>query len=432
MFFRRTKLFLAVASATLLAGPASVYATNGYFAHGYGTASKAMGGAGVAMSQENGAMAAATNPSGMAFVGDRYDLGMEYFAPHRCYSISGSGFSGMNNDQCSDREWFLIPSMAGNLKVGSDGALGITVYGNGGMNTRYHQAVFGFFGGSAPTGVDLMQVFMPITYAQKVTSGSSLGISAVPVMQRFKAEGLQPFAAISEDPNHVSEQGYQNSYGMGVKIGGQANVGGGVSIGAAYQPMINMGKFTHYAGLFAGGGGFDIPSNYTLGVAWKVLSNWTILFDYERINYEDVKSVSNPSFVPPPFGPSGAKLGNPNGPGFGWQNINVYKLGTQVTTGSWTWRGGWNHGDNPIQAPQNAGDVGVMFNILAPGVITDHLTLGFGKTLSANSILNVSAMYAPWNEVTGQIPTDAAHFGGGTVMIGMRQWSAEASIDVKF
>ena len=50
-----------------------VFATNGYFAHGYGTKNKALAGAGVALPQD--AMIAATNPAGMVWVGA--DLGVD-------------------------------------------------------------------------------------------------------------------------------------------------------------------------------------------------------------------------------------------------------------------------------------------------------------------------------------------------------------------
>jgi len=56
-------------AAIMLAFPAVSEATNGYFAHGYGARSKAMAGVGAALPQD--AMAAAVNPAGMVFVGNR-------------------------------------------------------------------------------------------------------------------------------------------------------------------------------------------------------------------------------------------------------------------------------------------------------------------------------------------------------------------------
>ena len=65
---------LAVAVAAALA-PFAAHATTGYFQHGYGIKAKSMGGVGIALPQD--ALAAATNPAGMAWVGNRMDLGVD-------------------------------------------------------------------------------------------------------------------------------------------------------------------------------------------------------------------------------------------------------------------------------------------------------------------------------------------------------------------
>ena len=72
------KSLLAATVAGIVASPVA-NATNGYFAHGYSTKEKGLAGAGTAYSQD--AMAAATNPAGMAFVGERLDVGAAFFSP---------------------------------------------------------------------------------------------------------------------------------------------------------------------------------------------------------------------------------------------------------------------------------------------------------------------------------------------------------------
>ena len=72
-----TKQFVACVICIGFAAP--VFATNGYFAHGYGTKNKALAGAGVALPQD--AMIAATNPAGMVWVGERLDVGLAIFSP---------------------------------------------------------------------------------------------------------------------------------------------------------------------------------------------------------------------------------------------------------------------------------------------------------------------------------------------------------------
>ncbi len=420
MLMNKNKLALAVAVALSLAVP-SAFATNGYFAHGYGTKNKGMAGAGVALPQDS--LAAATNPAGLVFVGDRYDFGMEIFSPNRKYSITGNvcgpGCS-LDGAEGSDQTMFIIPHGGVNWMLNSNSAFGVSVYGNGGMNTEYRSAVFGAFGSSSPTGVDLSQLFVNFSFAHKVTADASLGASVILASQKFKMEGIQGFALNSVDGTKLTNNGYDSATGIGFRIGGQMAVPGGVTLGLSYQPKIDMSEFEKYAGLYAEQGDFDIPSNYTLGAAWKATPDLTILLDYEQINYSDVAAVSNPISN---LTVSGNLFGSANGPGFGWEDISVIKLGAQYAVGNWTWRAGVNLGDNPVPASE------VTLNILAPGVVEDHYTFGFTKKMSSTSEVNFAYMYAPSKKVTGNIP---AGFGGGSATIEMTQNAMELSLGTKF
>ncbi len=419
MIRTKTKLAWAIATAMIAAAPMSAFATNGYFTEGTSAKNRGMGGAGAALPQD--AMASLINPAGMAFVGNRMDVGLGIFNPNRNYSISGNG-AGLNAAQDSDSNYFFIPSFGYNTMVAPSTSVGVTVSANGGMNTDYPNAVFGSFGSSGKTGVDLSQLFIAGTVAHKVMPNLSLGLSAVWAYQRFKAEGLQGFdnAGYSESPGNVSNNGYDNTSGFGAKLGVMFDVGAGVSLGAAYSTKIK-GQFDKYKGLFAEQGEFDIPSNYVLGVGWKMTPDIAFAFDYMHINYTDSKSVSNPIEN---LTVSGNRFGSSNGPGFGWQDIDVYKLGVQFAMNpAWTLRAGWNHGDNPIPASQ------VAVNILAPGVVQDHLGLGFTHKLGSNSELTFDYVHAFKKSLTGPIPTG---FGGGTATIEMDQNFAEIAYGMKF
>ena len=67
------------------------------------------------------------------------------------------------------------------------------------------------------------------------------------------------------------------------------------------------------------------------------------------------------------------------------------------------------------------------FNILAPGVVTNHYTFGLTKIISDTINFNVAAMYAPNVKVTG---TDLA--GTRPLTIDMTQYAFEMSLGVKF
>ena len=137
----KSKLISALMVSGMFATPVA-HATNGYFAHGYSTKEKGLAGAGVAYSQDS--LAAATNPAGMAFVGERMDVGLALFNPSdRSFTVTGApnanSFTNAIPGEAyvSDNDFFLIPHFAYNWQMDSDNAVGISVYGNGGMNTEY-------------------------------------------------------------------------------------------------------------------------------------------------------------------------------------------------------------------------------------------------------------------------------------------------------
>ena len=63
------------------------------------------------------------------------------------------------------------------------------------------------------------------------------------------------------------------------------------------------------------------------------------------------------------------------------------------------------------------------FNILAPGVMEEHFTVGFTKTLSSGNELSLSFMYAPENTVKGPNNFDPTQ----TIEFTMKQFELEVS-----
>jgi long-chain fatty acid transport protein len=440
---------LALAVAAALA-PMAAQATDGYFSHGYGMKAKGRGGASTAMATDS--FGGAVNPATMVFAGERIDVGIDWFRPDRSAKREGSaGGTGFLDGSAEGNETsnFLIPEFGYNKLLNPNLSLGITVYGNGGMNTDYPtgQLDQGVCQGGAPTGVpanllcgsgnlgvDLSQLIFAPTLAYKFAPSHSVGVSPLIAYQRFKAYGLQPFAAISSDPANLTNRGYDDSWGAGVRFGYFGQITPAFAVGAAYSTKIAMQEFDKYRGLFAEQGGFDIPENYNVGVAFKATPGLTIALDYQRILYNKVASVGNPSNQPGcaptlPAGPgvgagclgaSGASIG------FGWQNVDVFKLGVEYQWDSkLLLRAGYNHSDNPIQARD------VTFNILAPGVIEDHLTLGFTYTLQGGSEITMAYMHAFNNSVSG--PATNPYFNvGGTETIELSEDSLGIAWGKKF
>ena len=409
----------AVAAVAALASSPAL-ATEGYFSHGYGAINKSMAGAGVALSMD--AMSQAINPASLTGVDSQFTADISVFSPRRSHTVTSAGapagpFPLNTGSYDSDRDYFLIPGMAGSYAIDPVSAFGWAFYGNGGMNTTWKEPAGGvFYGGK--TGVDLGQGFLQFTYARELSPGISVGISPILVAQRFKAFGLVMFGPAggfgfdaSADPANLTDNGYDWSYGYGGKLGVQADIGGGFSFGAAYQTKMYMTEFDKYAGLFAEQGDFDIPATLQAGFGWDSGAGVKVALDYKRIFYGDIAAIANP------FSPNIgiALLGDDDGAGFGWETINAYKLGVEwQASPAIAVRAGVGINDNPISSSE------VMFNILAPGVQEQHYTAGLTWQVSPNSAVNFGLMYSPSSSVSGPNPFDSNQ----TIEIEMWQWES--------
>ncbi len=408
----KTKLAVAI-SIACLAAPGLASATDGYFSHGYGVMEQGRGGAAFAVADD--ALGGANNPATMAFVGDRLDVGIHLFSPHREASRTGNTF-GLNGTADSGNDYFAVPEFGYNHVLSQDWTLGVSVYANGGMNTQYPGGQLNcgagphtgnLLCGSGTLGVDLAQLVVAPTVTYKINSNNSIGLAPLLGIQRFKAEGLQAFTGFSSQPNDVTNKGYNYSYGAGVRIGWMGKVTDTLSLGLVYSSRMSMTKFNRYAGLFAEAGGFDIPQHFGAGLAFQATPDLLLAFDYERINYSEIRSVGNPSTNPPP-------LGAKNGPGFGWQDVNVFRIGGEYKLNEqWTLRAGYNHSDNPI-TPRD-----VTINILAPGVVQDHVTIGASYALTPTSTISAVYWHAFENSVSGA--TSPLLPGGGRDTIKMHE-----------
>ncbi len=422
-------LAVAMAAAGFATG---AYATNGYFSHGYGMTAKGMGGAATAMTGDT--FGGANNPASMVWAGNRLDVGADLFSPRR--ETSRTGATGVPGEQDSEDNLFLIPEFGYNRMLNANMAVGLTVYGNGGMNTDYEIGSYDcsamisappgtFMGnplcGITDLGVDLMQLMIAPTLSYKLNDQHSVGISPLFALQRFSATGLHAFAGapgFSADPDNLTNQGNDYSTGWGVRVGWLGKLSDQVSVGAAYASKMSMSEFDKYAGLFAEQGDFDIPSNWNIGIAVQASPQIKVAFDYERINYSDIASISNSSQS------TGGPLGSNGGPGFGWDDVGVWKLGVEYAYAkNLVLRAGWNHGDNPIQASD------VTFNILAPGIIQDHVTLGFTYALPVGGEVTMAYTHAFENDVSGA--TNPAFPAGGTDTIKMYQDSIGIAYSMK-
>jgi len=401
---KKNQLVKACAVAFVLVGASAAHATAGFFPLAKGSAAGGMAGAATAMTED--AFGGANNPATMVFVGNRFDIEADLFRPIRSASSSGGSGQGSpfntNGAVKSNNDFFVIPSFGYNRMIDSNKSVGVTFYANGGMNTEYPASSnatltggsgFGF--GQGNLGGDLMQAVLAPTFAIKPTDNQSVGVSVLMAYQQFKAYGLSGFdnSNYTSAVHMVTDNGKESSTGLGIRLGYLAKLNSQWSVGASYSPKISMSKFDKYKGLFAGSGSFDIPENYTLGLAFKPIEKMTLALDYQRINYAGVPALGNAQNN---ITSVSGQLGLPNGAAFGWANVNVYKFGVQYDYSSaWTLRAGYSKNNDPV-SPANA-----VFNIIAPAVITDHATLGATYKMDKANEFHFSFMHAFNNSVTG-------------------------------
>ncbi len=402
----------------------SVWATNGYFSHGYGTQSKGMAGVGVALPTSS--LTAATNPAGMFFVGNRYDIGLAIFNPNRQYTVTNTSNAPNNfplapGTQESDSKLFVIPAAGANWMINDVSSVGVSIYGNGGMNTDYDTKTYDNPQApvTKPTGVNFSQLFIGATYARSVVENHVLGITGILAYQMFSADGLQAFGGFSSDPSKLTNNDTDSAIGIGLKLGYMGYVLPNLSIGAAYQPKTFMGEFDEYAGLFAEKGDFDIPSNWTIGLAYSPIETVTLGFDIQQIDYSETKSVGNkmnPGNIVSPDNPTGTKLGDDDGPGFGWEDMTVLKFGGHWNCyDTWVLRAGYSFGEQPIPASE------MLFNIISPGVIEQHLSIGASKMIGEREV-SIAITRALTGNADGPNPMGPT---AQSIELEMDQWDIE-------
>ncbi|MDH5263333.1 MAG: long-chain fatty acid transporter, partial [Betaproteobacteria bacterium] len=200
------RLFHALALAGL-AVPSAALATDGYFSHAYGLKSLGMGGATVAIADEP--FGGVVNPAAMTSLGNAWQAGVQIFMPRREASRTGSGPAGIDGSVSSDSLTFAIPEFGINYMARPDVAVGVSVVGNGGMNTDFkgeqippmsacaafnpNPGPYNLLCGNGRLGVDLMQLLVAPYAAWKFAPSHSIGVAPTFAYQRFRAQGLQAF-----------------------------------------------------------------------------------------------------------------------------------------------------------------------------------------------------------------------------------------------
>lgn len=385
-------------------------ATNGYFRTAYSAVNRGMGGAGIASSFDG--MTAATNPAAMSLSPSELNIGIDFFNPVRKASLDCTGIGSCTTTvrDKSDNDLFLILNIGYIKHLNHQISLGIALYGNGGMNTEYKRNVYdenaarifdvGTSTGTPNTGklgVDLSQLLIAPSISYRLKD-HYLGASVILATQRFKAEGLGNSALISSDPTSLTNRGYDWSLGAGWRLGWLYQLNQKFRLAMSYTSVIAMSEFEKYSGLFSENGDFDIPAHFTMGLLYQPTQKTTLLFDLQRIFYNNVDSLGNPPITAQEeagvISPD-RLLGASNGMGFGWENIWVAKAGLNYRYNEKTnFRLGFSYNEAPFRKAF------AFQNLIAPATNKYHATAGISYALDSKNTLHVAYVHAFHNSVS--------------------------------
>jgi len=408
-----------------MAACAPAAATEGYFFNGYGIQAEGIGGASIAYPKD--AVAIASNPASALFLGNRFDVGAEWFRPDRSATITGNGgypghFASLNgNYDGNAREDYLIPQIGYVTQVTPDLALGIAAYGNG-LGSSYKKNPFP--ASNQTTGFSFEQFFISPTAAYQIAPGHSIGVSVNLGYQRFSAKGLGVFGAFgySSDSAALTNNGTDEAFGIGARIGYQGHITDRLTLGATYASETAFQDFKAYRGLLADQGSFNAPQNFGLGFAYKLTPRLDLTGEYQFINYSSITAIGNPGIAKLAPG----ALGSTNGVGFNWDDANVFRVGVNYqATPQLQLRAGYAYTTQVIREEET------FLNILAPATVQSHFTAGFTwESASKKWEYSGYAFYAPENEVKGH--NSLAAFGGGEANIRLSEVAVGFAVGYKF
>lgn len=450
-------LTVAVTLALLPATPS--WATSGLMPLGYGAIQNGMSGAGTALASN--AAATMRNPGASAWLGDELVLGVDIAAPDGhsstgpvgagstlgLYQLSpgsqslASGVLGAPgfawNARLDDRSaWGISLSAAGLTDDSSGGSATLLrgvplvqtqckgLLGGGGPVSASSDPLSLCGGGKSDLSLEIVQLFLAAHYSRLLTPDLSIGVSPLLVGQSLSVEGMSVFNPFSNDPGRTSDNGRELSWGAGARVGLLWKPLDIIHVGASYQSKVSMRDSKDYEGLLPGGS-FDIPPAYSIGLLLSPAAEHRVVLDVERIDYHANQALSNPvnaqrltdrcliprirSMLLLPGGstlPSAACFGGSDGPGLGWRDLAVYKIGYQFQHGRLALRAGYAQSKRPMSSDQ------ALAATVAPAASDQHLSRGLSWTFSPRLQLDAALQRALPSEVKGVNP-----LSNGTVVL---------------
>lgn len=355
------KIVLIVMCSSLL------LATNGDNLIGLGVKSRAMGGIGIAT--YFGAENMLSNPAMITKTKKtEVDIGVTLFKP----TVKANGIK-------SDSDVSIMPELFSSTRLNENWAFGIGMFGTAGMGVNYQEN---------PTLMDAKTSLMLMKFAPTLSYHSNdFAIGFAPIIQYGSLDIEYNMHNFNGSGIYEVGKGASDDFGFGFAIGTSYDINEDITIGLVYKSKIDMNynqSLSVASQPFVGFGIFheaftdDLaqPAEYGAGISYNI-NNFNFSFDYKKIMWGEAKGYKD----------------------FGWNNQDVYALGTKYEKdGTWVSLG-YNHAKNPITIQDGTTNLGAalnMFNYLMfPATSQDHFTIGTGTMITKNLSTDLAIVYSP-------------------------------------
>ena len=300
-------------------------ATLGVFEHGNGINSMGMGGVTYSYATETTTLGA--NPAHALSLGDRWDFGTDVFWANAEGRYKGNALGPDGEVFNSDgRSWYSIPQGGLSMRLNNDWAWGITIL-NAGLGPDYHGNPYRRFGGASNRAtLYLASSSIVNALAYRLTDNFHVGASLNVGYQQLSVQGLQFLdnAQSSVSPGHVTNQGLDGVFTFSAGLGVKWQITPWLTAGAAYKSKNYNAQHDEYRGLVARGGKLELPAIYGGGFTIKPFQKLVVVLEAQRLTYNSEAAFKNGLDKFP-----GNLLGSNDGPGFGFNDLNAYKLGIE-------------------------------------------------------------------------------------------------------
>lgn len=352
-------------------------ANNGVMLPAYGAKAMGMGGVSVALPQD--AASSVNNPASIAVMGNRQDFDLTVLRAPIDLEVNGRNYS--------DKAVVTIPNGGMSRVINEDWSWGVSLFGQG-VALDYDKPVYG----TRNMKSNLQQVQLAPTLTWQFAPGHYLGVSPRLAYQRLEIAGLEGFGFTTPGADHA--------LGAGFALGYLGRLTDRWTLGVNYASPVWFQRLDRYRELLPDGR-LNLPQQAGAGLAFKATPQLTLATDVLWINWASQNSYGNRQ-------DEGGPLGSGNGPGFGWQDQKILRLGATYDLNThWTLRTGVSFSNHFIPDSQ------ATFAALAPLSQYNHYSVGATYRPGTNWEITGAYMHAVNDRLKGSGSSQRVNVGTG-------------------